>query len=212
MHVCCRAPHGARGLKFKIVTSSAMDLSSRPAWGAWIEMTAMWRSCTRARSRPAWGAWIEIASKPAISVSKFSRAPHGARGLKSEPRTWRQCWRCRAPHGARGLKSLPGYPDGDLQASRPAWGAWIEMQRYPGLIRDLRMSRPAWGAWIEILEGFGSVFFRGSRPAWGAWIEMRPFGTCTGPGAGRAPHGARGLKLGQKISNATKATSHPIKR
>ena len=127
VHVCCRAPHGARGLKFKIVTSSAMDLSSRPAWGAWIEMTAMWRSCTRARSRPAWGAWIEIASKPAISVSKFSRAPHGARGLKSEPRTWRQCWRCRAPHGARGLKSLPGYPDGDLQASRPAWGAWIEI-------------------------------------------------------------------------------------
>ena len=36
-------------------------VSSRPAWGAWIEMldgqVSLWEV---EKSRPAWGAWIEI--------------------------------------------------------------------------------------------------------------------------------------------------------
>ena len=34
-------------------------------------------------SRPVWGAWIEIQTRKRQSVQKWSRAPYGARGLKS---------------------------------------------------------------------------------------------------------------------------------
>ena len=38
VHICCRAPRGARGLKFGgTVSSGHIDLS-RPARGAWIEI------------------------------------------------------------------------------------------------------------------------------------------------------------------------------
>ena len=58
-------------------------------------------------------------------------------------------------------------------------------------------SRPVWGAWIEIgLEGpHDSLMGVWSRPVWGAWIEIEksPGGlVCL---SGRAPYGARGLKL-----------------
>ena len=34
----------------------------------------------------------------------------------------------RAPHGARGLKSADSRMPGANQKSRPAWGAWIEIE------------------------------------------------------------------------------------
>ena len=37
----------------------------------------------------------------------------------------------RAPYGARGLKSLWGVTDLAAQMSRPVWGAWIEMVNIP---------------------------------------------------------------------------------
>ena len=33
---------------------------SRPAWGAWIEITKNVPVAMVSESRPAWGAWIEI--------------------------------------------------------------------------------------------------------------------------------------------------------
>ena len=60
MHFCCRAPYGARGLKFK---------------NALAEESA-------AVSRPVWGAWIEIAMGALLKDLGTGRAPYGARGLK----------------------------------------------------------------------------------------------------------------------------------
>ena len=57
---CRRAPHGARGLK-----SQGPDLHEAGR-----------------RSRPARGAWIEISSTFAKILLCWRRAPHGARGLK----------------------------------------------------------------------------------------------------------------------------------
>ena len=42
-----RAPHGARGLKWLELIKHMLDPKSRPAWGAWIEMsisriTSLW--------------------------------------------------------------------------------------------------------------------------------------------------------------------------
>ena len=34
---CCRAPHGARGLKHGYIDVNYTVMLSRPAWGAWIE-------------------------------------------------------------------------------------------------------------------------------------------------------------------------------
>ena len=35
---CCRAPHGARGLKQLANLTPFLRVLSRPAWGAWIEI------------------------------------------------------------------------------------------------------------------------------------------------------------------------------
>ena len=61
--------------------------------------------------------------------------------------------------------------DGEINASRPVWGAWIEISTMHSYAPQ-DASRPVWGAWIEIVT-LWPVYFR----------------VC-----GRAPYGARGLK------------------
>ena len=74
-------------------------------------------------SRPVWGAWIEIGRRGGIIWGPGSRAPYGARGLKSgiranagriKPR--------RAPYGARGLKSRYRLYDGSGYQVAPRMG------------------------------------------------------------------------------------------
>ena len=36
--ICCRSPHGLRGLKFVIGQIAVCWKQSQPAWAAWIEM------------------------------------------------------------------------------------------------------------------------------------------------------------------------------
>ena len=57
-----RAPHGARGLKYKVHSD---------------------RFSAQRQSRPARGAWIEILGGGLATEETLCRAPHGARGLKS---------------------------------------------------------------------------------------------------------------------------------
>ena len=57
------------------------------------------------QSRPVWGAWIESAYHQEAGGHYYSRAPHGARGLK---------W-------------ILGYHQKMQDKSRAAWGAWIEI-------------------------------------------------------------------------------------
>ena len=105
---------------------SPLIKASRPARGAWIEITFTDDGETMVESRPARGAWIEImlydvpgltgccraphgarglkCSAPADVVIALGRAPHGARGLKLNLSKTPACQRSRAPHGARGLK------------------------------------------------------------------------------------------------------------
>ena len=79
-------------------------------------------------------------------------------------------------------------------ASRPVWGAWIEMSLLSMFFVSL-LSRPVWGAWIEIGLGHVSVYVPiTSRPVWGAWIEIRLMMERLLPVISRAPYGARGLK------------------
>ena len=58
------------------------ELSSRPVWGAWIEMAYLVFSEQGVASRPVWGAWIEIEKYNYESHPNYRRAPYGARGLK----------------------------------------------------------------------------------------------------------------------------------
>ena len=56
-------------------------------------------------------------------------------------------------------------------------------------------SRPARGAWVEI-ERAGRTGCQGrSRPARGAWVEINKGLIYSNMGIGRAPQGARGLKF-----------------
>ena len=57
-------------------------------------------------------------------------------------------------------------------------------------------SRPVWGAWIEIyLDQIVQYLANMSRPVWGAWIEIFIQSSRCSTVSGRAPYGARGLKL-----------------
>ena len=105
MHFCCRAPHGARGLKFPEFDGYAYTNESRPARGA----------------------RIEILMAEAMSFTPPSRAPHGARGLKLLHGDHMTDLDGRAPHGARGLKSKGQVSGIHGYMSRPARGARIEM-------------------------------------------------------------------------------------
>ena len=57
-------------------------LTSRPVWGAWIEIRETGPSTARQQSRPVWGAWIEIWLCGQYLFHHYRRAPYGARGLK----------------------------------------------------------------------------------------------------------------------------------
>ena len=61
------------------------------------------------------------------TASATRRAPHGARGLKSSDAGAEIEVLGRAPHGARGLKWLQGRNRHLHLQSRPARGAWIEI-------------------------------------------------------------------------------------
>ena len=41
VHLCCRSPHGERGLKLHLVPPGSADPKSLPPRGAWIEMTPL---------------------------------------------------------------------------------------------------------------------------------------------------------------------------
>ena len=101
----------------------------------------------------------------------------------------------RAPHGARGLKRLINDPRRGSDASRPAWGAWIETHS-----RDLGLPRhpcraPHGARGLKHPSILFVISVIPSRPAWGAWIETCYLPRAAAPRGGRAPHGARGLKL-----------------
>ena len=99
----------------------------------------------------------------------------------------------RAPYGARGLKSALEYVLVNSPASRPVWGAWIEISSLYFFLTASR-SRPVWGAWIEISLRRCDTPHHQSRPVWGAWIEMVIVCNGSASADGRAPYGARGLK------------------
>ena len=49
-------------MKLLDLIAAAQGGRSRPAWGAWIEISAVDKLTQVVKSRPAWGAWIEILS------------------------------------------------------------------------------------------------------------------------------------------------------
>ena len=191
VHICCRAPRGARGLKCRDCLSvDLFNNVSRPARGAWIEIIRHCEADLHERSRPARGAWIEICSTMLSNSCEKSRPARGAWieirfGAEGASQSI-----CRAPRGARGLKC----------SSSPVSGVWFPK------------SRPARGAWIEIYQPSISVsVIMASRPARGAWIEMARSSTCSTRGPGRAPRGARGLKCHYALSGSLIEKSRPAR-
>ena len=74
-----RAPYGARGLKLHRVASVARLRRSRPVRGAWIEICRqVVISTNHSQSRPVRGAWIEI-RYPALYNTAFRVAPRTGR-------------------------------------------------------------------------------------------------------------------------------------
>ena len=100
----------------------------------------------------------------------------------------------RAPQGARGLK-YDGFADsGRAIESCPARGTWIEISMQRTSCRNTKTSCPARGTWIEISQPKGIENANTSCPARGTWIEILAIGQ-QAVTIGRAPQGARGLKL-----------------
>ena len=53
-----------------------------PHWGAWIEISIIFRHWTRRIVAPHWGAWIEIVIQNGAPYSGGASHPTGVRGLK----------------------------------------------------------------------------------------------------------------------------------
>ena len=60
VHLCCRSPHGERGLKSGRQSRNPPKRGSLPPRGAWIEMDRCWNDFCLFLSLPPRGAWIEI--------------------------------------------------------------------------------------------------------------------------------------------------------
>ena len=124
----CRAPQGARGLKFSIVRNDRESSGGRAPQGArGLKYIMSALILIALLSRPARGAWVEIHYGAYVPYILRGRAPQGARGLKCDGFVSQE-------------EDLP---------SRPARGAWVEIfvQSF-SFLSDL--SRPARGAWVEI--------------------------------------------------------------
>ena len=173
----------------------ASDRSSRPARGAWVEISKTPQLPLSHPGRAPQGA-RGLKSAPLGSVTRIiSRAPQGARGLKFCSREGRLVTFSRAPQGARGLKSLQAAALLGVAESRPARGAWVEIRPTILATASSSSSRPARGAWVEIQNAERMSAERcTSRPARGAWVEMRPVVALAVRDLRRAPQGARGLK------------------
>lgn len=82
VHLCCRSPHGERGLKSPPGSTSALPGLSLPTGGAWIEIPHT--NCARraAWSLPIRGVWIEICLRGATCPAHAGRPQRRERGLK----------------------------------------------------------------------------------------------------------------------------------
>ena len=170
-----RAPQGARGLKSQPSCVVPLTLESRPARGAWVEISSAHASAQAHARRAPQGARGLKFSFYCGSHLMTGRAPQGARGLK----LFRCCYdettvARRAPQGARGLKSLlllccPR----SVSSSRPARGAWVEIKALT-CFTDLGMGRAPQGArGLKSSLHLRPIRQRQSRPARGAWVEIQ---------------------------------------
>ncbi len=156
MHLCCRLPHGRRGLKFSFVDRLSLNhcrlphgrrglkskyenlyrkaFASPPSREAWIEIHLWSKMPVFPTSPPSREAWIEI-----LQVGDSQEH------CKSPPS--REAWieiltvapdrfgsKGRLPHGRRGLKFSALMEAADmLISSPPSREAWIEITSSVGI-------------------------------------------------------------------------------
>ena len=107
VHLCCRSPHGERGLKCGIAMMAIGAAARRSPHGERGLKCFRWQLYHgNEPSLPTRGAWIEITDMTALLQRSRSRSPHGERGLK-----------CAAGNGEK-IKA---------EESLPTRGAWIEI-------------------------------------------------------------------------------------
>ena len=82
VHLCCRSPHGERGLKssLRAIGMNGYCRSPHGERGLKFSNTAYRREMTE--SLPPRGAWIEIHFGTDLVAWFYCRSPHGERGLK----------------------------------------------------------------------------------------------------------------------------------
>ena len=117
-----RAPRGARGLKYSNRDFKSMPRESRPSRGAWIEINSPTSDHGEVECRAPRGARGLKSFCCVTSTAHSGRAPRGARGLKWLISTVCSRFLRRAPRGARGLKSAD-VKVGDWISSRAPRGA-----------------------------------------------------------------------------------------
>ena len=128
VNICCRPPHGGRGLKFH-----------HHPLHPWHPLSA-----------PTRGPWIEIPTEVVCIAGLYRRPPHGGRGLKCRsPAAFSRCC-CRPPHGGRGLKSHTSCRETQSCRRPPHGGRGLKLGEPEMTIMEL-MSAPTRGPWIEII-------------------------------------------------------------
>ena len=94
--------------------------------------------------------------------------------------------------------------------SRPARGAWVEIELPDEVIDAMLKSRPARGAWVEIRPSATALWKMGRAPQGARGLKLAGIAKGTTE-QGRAPQGARGLKSEWRNSDPRRRQSRPAR-
>ena len=127
VNICCRPPHGGRGLKSLMILLLVAGIVSAPTRGPWIEI-AFFQALTQVfPCRPPHGGRGLKYKHCCIFGYAHSRPPHGGRGLKFKLKLISSQLSSRPPHGGRGLKYFFKQIQYNTLVSAPTRGPWIEI-------------------------------------------------------------------------------------
>ena len=122
VNICCRPPHGGRGLKSFPGLLADKTCGSAPTRGPWIEICQCISRSTVVTSAPTRGPWIEIRCWAAPWPGGWSAPTRGP---------WIEIFRRFSTVGSPGM-------------SAPTRGPWIEM-KVDSRIKSLESGRPPHG-------------------------------------------------------------------
>ena len=167
-----RAPCGARPRRRPVYSPIITFQSTRPVWGATLDMPEALRLFVISIHAPRVGRDLQrdVAFAPddiSIHAPRVGRDAIGIQTARIEAD-----FNPRAPCGARPSILAPQNGHHLFQSTRPVWGATVDSGDI-AVVLVFQSTRPVWGATRAPLESAQSGKFQSTRPVWGATRSCR---------------------------------------